>query len=364
MAKEKSLLVILVWTVMVLLAGAAAYGLWLEAAMRDRPWQLEFRAENLAGLSGTMPGAIAFEAEVSALRSSTDAAKQCLAEQDGTLVFRRDYTACSQKLLNACLTALRIQWDGEARSRGQIARLDLALRTLAAEIESDSNGKAGTVRNYSQSQARTLLELARNLADRGQTESALVAVMRSRAAWAQSEDFVAAELSRFYDDQLRTAWEKQAGDLLAWTVKSRKTAILVDKLEHRCFLITNGRVEKTYVANLSRNWFRNKLQEHDASTPEGEYKVTQKFSSTAFGLALLLNYPNAADWQRFNQARNSGQVSPEARIGGGIEIHGGGRQNSDWTDGCVSLENPEMSDLYRRAYLGMPVTIVGTSTVK
>jgi murein L,D-transpeptidase YafK len=104
-----------------------------------------------------------------------------------------------------------------------------------------------------------------------------------------------------------------------------------------------------------------KLQEHDASTPEGEYRIKSKLRSGTFGWALLLDYPNAADRARFNALKKRGTISAQARIGGNIEIHGGGGRHSDWTDGCVSLENLEMADLYKRAYVGMPVTIVGTS---
>jgi hypothetical protein len=72
---------------------------------------------------------------------------------------------------------------------------------------------------------------------------------------------------------------------------------------------------------------------------------------------------NAADLQRFNSMKRSGEIAARAGIGGNIEIHGGGRLNSDWTDGCVSLKNADMADLYKRAYVGMPVTIVGTSSL-
>jgi murein L,D-transpeptidase YafK len=128
-------------------------------------------------------------------------------------------------------------------------------------------------------------------------------------------------------------------------------------------LLVEGRIEKTYAVNLGRNWYRLKLQEHDASTPEGEYKIRSKVRSGSFGRALLLDYPNAADRARFSALKKTGAISAHARIGGNIEIHGGGRYNSDWTDGCISLEDAEMSDLYKRAFIGTPVTIVGTCSL-
>ncbi len=206
-----------------------------------------------------------------------------------------------------------------------------------------------------------LVEAAGNLAALGQTGSAVIEALRAQASWGQNEDFVAAELARFYDSQRLEQWEKEARSLLHWTKQTGRSAILVDKLEHRCLLLTGGRVEKTYAANLGRNWYRIKVQEHDASTPEGAYTIKRKFRSGNYGWALLLDYPNPADRQRFESMKKSGALVAHARIGGNIEIHGGGRLNSDWTDGCVSLENSDMAELFKQAYVGMPVTIVGTS---
>jgi murein L,D-transpeptidase YafK len=80
-----------------------------------------------------------------------------------------------------------------------------------------------------------------------------------------------------------------------------------------------------------------------------------------YGHALMLDFPNPADRKRFLDLKREGVVSSRARIGGNIEIHGGGKPDSDWTDGCISLADEDMRDLYRRSYPGMPVTIVGTS---
>jgi len=41
----------------------------------------------------------------------------------------------------------------------------------------------------------------------------------------------------------------------------------------------------------------------------------------------------------------------------------GVKGDQDWTDGCVSLADADMRDLYRNAYAGMPVTIVGTCSL-
>jgi L,D-peptidoglycan transpeptidase YkuD (ErfK/YbiS/YcfS/YnhG family) len=353
--------------VLALLLGVGTYELWLRMALRDHPWWLESFVDALAADCRTSPGVIVFSEELSALNAQVNDAKTCLIHADGVWAIRRNYTPCVQKLLGASLAALRIRMNEAARFREEKVRLEVALKALEFELGVDAqaqrSGARPEIKNYNQSRARTLFETARNLAAAGQTESALTASMGAQAAWAQSENFVAAELARFYDTRLRAQWEKEAQDLLRWTRQTGRAAILVDKLAHRCLLLTGGRVEKSYVANLGRNWYRIKVQEQDASTPEGEYRIKQMFRSTSFGAALLLDYPNAADWQRFSSMKKTGDITARAQIGGSIEIHGSGRLNSDWTDGCVSLENPDMNSLFRLAYVGMPVTIVGTCTI-
>ena len=47
----------------------------------------------------------------------------------------------------------------------------------------------------------------------------------------------------------------------------------------------------------------------------------------------------------------------KTRLGGEIYIHGGGTSN-DWTEGCVALENDEMSVLFEAIPIGTPVKIL------
>lgn len=366
-SKSKRWVAAVLGTVLILFLGVGSFELWSCTAQRYHPWQLESQVDMLAAECRTAPVAAAFSSELVALDAQVIEAKQCLAQAEGAWAIGRNFDPCMQKLLHASLTALRIRMSEAVYLRDEGARLRIALQTLERDLAPDppvaQADKKVEIRNDNQYRARTLYETARNLAARGQTGSALTAALSAQAAWHQNEDYVAAELARFYDEGLRAKWERDAQNLLRWTRQTGRSAILVDKLEHRCRLLANGQVVKSYIANLSRNWHRIKVQEQDASTPEGEYRIRQKIAASSFGAALLLDYPNAADWQRFNALKKSGEIATRARIGGAIEIHGSGRLNSDWTDGCVALENSDMQDLFKRAYVGMPVTIVGTSKV-
>jgi murein L,D-transpeptidase YafK len=95
----------------------------------------------------------------------------------------------------------------------------------------------------------------------------------------------------------------------------------------------------------------------DRATPEGRYRVLKKRPASKFYRALLIDYPNAEDEQRFRDAKRHGLIASSAGIGGLIEIHGGGI--AGMTYGCVALENPAMSELFSLVGEGTPVTIVG-----
>ena len=112
---------------------------------------------------------------------------------------------------------------------------------------------------------------------------------------------------------------------------------------------------------LGPYWVSAKTRSGDAATPEGQYHIVAKKDrgASAYHRALLLSYPNDQDRQAFLRDRQSGLVPPAARIGGLIEIHGGGGRGEDWTSGCVAMSNQDVDDLFPRVHLGTPVTIVG-----
>jgi murein L,D-transpeptidase YafK len=93
------------------------------------------------------------------------------------------------------------------------------------------------------------------------------------------------------------------------------------------------------------------------------YQVTRKLQpqQTKYHKALLLNYPNKDDQQRYRENIDKGHISQATPIGGLIEIHGEGGKGIDWTDGCIALQNQDMDDLFSYAEAGMEVLIIGSS---
>jgi len=157
-------------------------------------------------------------------------------------------------------------------------------------------------------------------------------------------------------------WESWIKNTIDETMKNKSYAIIVNKSIHKAYLIHKGKLVKVYNCDLGFNPARQKLFAGDGATPEGQYRVLQKRENgSKYYKALLLNYPTQADRKRFSDNKKKGYISASARIGKNIEIHGEGGKNSDWTDGCIALQNEDMDHLMRFIATGMPVTIVRTS---
>ena len=157
-------------------------------------------------------------------------------------------------------------------------------------------------------------------------------------------------------------WQRQADQAIRQSSRDQGYAIIVDKFASECYVYKNGRLSRTFNAELGKNWIGDKRYAGDKATPEGLYKVTKKKDGgqTKYYKALLLNYPNEEDKKRFQEGIRNQTIARNAQIGGLIEIHGGGGKGINWTDGCVALENHDMDALYRMVPVGCPVLIVGS----
>ncbi|WP_321319269.1 L,D-transpeptidase family protein [Labilibaculum sp.] len=156
-------------------------------------------------------------------------------------------------------------------------------------------------------------------------------------------------------------WEKMGADAIRLSRGGHKI-IVVDKIAHQCFVYQNGKSIKAFNADLGVNWMGDKRHKGDKATPEGIYRVMQKKegSCTKFHRALLINYPNDEDKQRFDSEKKKGTLSFRIHIGNLIEIHGLGGKGIDWTDGCIALNNEDMDVLFRLIDNGISVIIVGS----
>ncbi len=136
--------------------------------------------------------------------------------------------------------------------------------------------------------------------------------------------------------------------------------IIIEKSLRRLTLIREGEPDLTFSIALGKSPEGHKLSEGDNRTPEGEYYICTRNDRSKFHLALGLSYPNPSDAgpalaeTRITREQYESILSAHAALrrppwdtslGGFIMIHGGGSA-SDWTAGCIALEDCDIETLF------------------
>jgi murein L,D-transpeptidase YafK len=143
----------------------------------------------------------------------------------------------------------------------------------------------------------------------------------------------------------------------------REHLVVVVKSTRRLMVFDAGRKVACYRIALGFAPEGHKQEEGDGRTPEGWYRTSDKPWST-FDDAIAIHYPNADDAaaglasgriarrtrDRIVEATAAKSVPPQATaLGGAVLIHGGGSA-TDWTLGCVALDDRDLASL--RGLLG------------
>jgi lipoprotein-anchoring transpeptidase ErfK/SrfK len=172
-----------------------------------------------------------------------------------------------------------------------------------------------------------------------------------------AEDAMLPIFNRYADRSHINKWQRLAKETIDESKNSDIPAIIVNKSKRVLVLYKSGVPFKTFNVGLGRNGSLDKLHAGDNSTPEGEYRVIKKISVSRYHKALLINYPNEEDRRNFIRAKKKGLIPAGARIGGLIEIHGGGKDSM--TYGCIAMDNNAIDDIFSLVPVGTKVTIVG-----
>lgn len=143
-----------------------------------------------------------------------------------------------------------------------------------------------------------------------------------------------------------------------------KVFLYIDKTNYRMYLYEDTRLLRTYKVVFGNNNLGDKRMEGDKETPEGTYHIIDKRGDKRWSKFMLLDYPNKADLRDFNQRKSRGAIPRNAKIGGGIGIHGvrpgvqfGIDLRVNWTDGCIGMKNQDVDELYQIVQIGTPVVI-------
>ena len=265
-----------------------------------------------------------------------------------------------------------------ARNRGEEARQAALKRQaeLTAEAQSDmlqadqeltevrdlvTGVPVGRLSGQILSEAEMLVSEAALLIELGEYEKAKAAAANALEKVSTVANRAGFVLDRYMRPELLDKWRRWARETVEWSRQNSSHAFVVDKSRHTCTVYYAGKEKESFRVNLGLNGLNQKYRAGDLATPEGRYYIVRKQDAgqSRFYKSLLLNYPNEEDWQRFNQAKRESFISSASRIGGLIMIHGEGRRNVDWTQGCVALVNRDMDTLFSWAEVDTPVTIVG-----
>ena len=135
--------------------------------------------------------------------------------------------------------------------------------------------------------------------------------------------------------------------------------IVVRKEARRLALYSDGKLAACFRAGLGQDYPEgHKVRMGDRRTPEGWYRTSDRPWSS-FYHAITLHYPSAVDAAaalkdgRITKAQHDAIVAAERAgkeppsetpLGGKILIHGGGG-STDWTLGCVALDDADIDAL-------------------
>lgn len=107
-----------------------------------------------------------------------------------------------------------------------------------------------------------------------------------------------------------------------------------------------------------------KMMQGDRKTPEGIFHISSKRRHKKWNAFLLIDYPNADSYRKFNERKAKGLLPANAQIGGGIGIHGTWPredfaidQYQNWTEGCISTKNMYIQEIFGLLPVGTRVEI-------
>jgi len=143
----------------------------------------------------------------------------------------------------------------------------------------------------------------------------------------------------------------------------RVTEIRIDKGDHSLELVARDKVVRHYKVAIGPGGSGPKLYEGDKRTPVGTYRVSSRIKGL-FHRFLTVSYPNDDDRARFAALQREGRVPAGRGIGHSIGIHGVGsaslsgvHKETDWTLGCIALDDAEIDEVARLVPDGTKIVI-------
>jgi hypothetical protein len=350
--------------VLVVPAGLAAFLLALFLYQRDDPPAAAIANARAALERAAQTGAERYAPESFGLASQAlNNGSMEAAYQNGRFALLRDYEEADTLIQRANRLAVEAAQEAEVRQRSLDSLARNQYTDLEEEITLCREALDGTLMNFEAERYWSAADLALKsswlLIGKGEYEEAMRSAVKGKQALKRAVEALAEAVNN--EKGKIGIWRSWVQETLAASRSGGSHAVIVDKSAHKAYLVSGGKILKTYRCDLGWNSAEQKYFQGDGATPEGKYKITTVKRHSKYYRALLINYPNESDKNRFAENKRKGVISSHARIGALIELHGGGGRDQDWTDGCIALTNKDMDNLMQYVSVGTPVTIVRRS---
>lgn len=140
--------------------------------------------------------------------------------------------------------------------------------------------------------------------------------------------------------------------------------VVIDKSDYELKLYDKDGWLATYPVVFGNDDLGDKKMEGDRKTPEGTFHIIAKRPHDKWQRFMLLDYPNEESVARFNARKAKGEIPKNAKMGGGIGIHGTLQKENwsvdyyfNWTNGCISMHKDDIVELYDMLPVGTKVMI-------
>jgi len=140
--------------------------------------------------------------------------------------------------------------------------------------------------------------------------------------------------------------------------------IVIDKSDYELNVYDDKGWFATYPVVFGNNSLDDKKMEGDRNTPEGNFHIISKKIHDKWDRFIAIDYPTKESYEKFRERKLRGEIPANARIGGGVGIHGTWPHDDyiidrykNWTMGCISMKNTDVEDLYSYLPVGTRVTI-------
>jgi murein L,D-transpeptidase YafK len=140
--------------------------------------------------------------------------------------------------------------------------------------------------------------------------------------------------------------------------------ILIDKSDYELSVYDAKGWYATYPVVFGNSSLADKKMEGDNNTPEGTFHIISKRIHEKWDRFMRLDYPTRESIEKFNQRKQRGEIPANARIGGGVGIHGTWPHEDfvvdrykNWTMGCISMKRSDVEEIYNFSPAGTKVII-------